>query len=588
MQELGKRGRADAEKFFARRIAPALSPLPGAPFPFVADRALTLALALESERGARRVVLLALPELPRLVRAGKRRRFVLLEDLVASQLARVFPGERPRASVVFRVLRNANIAITDDVEDLLQSVETELQRRERREVVWLEAETEADADGHLLAWLVAQLGVAGDDVYVAPGPLQLADLLQLHELDDDPALKDPPFRPSLPARFAAGDDIFSVIRDGDVLLYRPYDSFAPVVELLRAAAGDPHVVAVRQTLYRTDRGSPIVKALAQAARAGKQVTAVVELQARFDEKKNITWARHLEDAGVEVVYGLAGLKTHCKLCLVVRREDGALRNYVHLSTGNYNATTARTYVDLDLFTCDPDFGADAAQLIDLLRGCSIATPWRRFVVAPDDYQAWVLEKIERGTRNAEAGKPARIVAKLNALADPLVIDALDRAGAAGVRVELLVRGICCLVPRENVTVTSVVDRFLEHARVFELENGGETEVWISSGDWMPRNFVRRIEVAFPVLDPSLRARIADEILPVAAADNVKSWTLQPDGRYRRARASDRPVRSQEVFIRAAAAASASTPAPRDGRSSAGRSSRPSSKRGRRGAPRGRA
>jgi polyphosphate kinase len=329
-------------------------------------------------------------------------------------------------------------------------------------------------------------------------------------------------------------------------------------------------VAIKQTLYRTDPGSPIVDALTNAAARGKQVTAIVELQARFDERKNIDWARHLENAGVQVVYGLVGIKTHCKLCLVVRREEGALRRYLHLSTGNYNAVTGRVYTDIDLFTCDPEFGSDAAQLMNLLTGFSVAgvqeliergdssLQWKQLVVAPMDYLRWAIRMIDRETQNAIEGKPASIVAKMNALVESTVIDALYRASRAGVHVDLLIRGICCLVPgvpgfSENIRVTSVVDRFLEHSRLFRFENAGAPEVYISSGDWMPRNFVRRIETTFPVRDASIARRIEKQILPISLADNVKAWILDTDGKYHRRSPgiesmAELPLRSQEQFI----------------------------------------
>jgi polyphosphate kinase len=334
-------------------------------------------------------------------------------------------------------------------------------------------------------------------------------------------------------------------------------------------------VAIKQTLYRTDPGSPIIAALSAAARAGKQVTAVVELQARFDERKNITWARTLEEAGVQVVYGIVGFKTHCKVCLIVRRESGELRRYVHLSTGNYNAVTGRLYTDVDLFTCDPDFGADAAQLMNLLTGFSVAgvqelvetrgsaLRWREFIVSPMDYLRWTIRMIDREAQNAVDGKPARIVAKMNALVDPSVIEALYRASRAGVQIDLLVRGICCLVPgvagiSENIRVISIIDRFLEHSRIFRFANGGSPEVWIASGDWMPRNFLRRIETTFPVRDNAVAKRISEQILPISLADNVKAWTLEPDGSYRRRTPGDqRPLRSQEMFISIARADSVS-------------------------------
>ena len=566
--DLGKRDRAAVQEYFNAYLEPILTPLaidPGHPFPFLANRALNLALQLESSRGERYIVVVKIPELsPRLVFYGEKGRFVLLEDVITSHIEQFFPSMKLRKSVVFRVIRNSDISIKEEeVQDLLKSVETELRRRERREVVWLEVE--AGSDERVLSLILAKTGAAAHDVYTAPGPLKLDELMMLYEVEGYARLKDPPFNPRIPMQLATSEDIFSIIRKGDVLLHRPYDSFMAVIDFVQSAAEDPDVVAIKQTLYRTDPGSPVIEALRRAAERGKQVTAVVELQARFDEQKNITWARHLEEAGVQVVYGLIGMKTHSKVCLVVRREGAVLRRYVHLSTGNYNATTARIYTDLDLMTCDKQIGADAAQLLNLLTGFSVAgmqelleqkeppVSWRELVVAPMDYHRWVVSKIERETRNARDGKPARIVAKMNSVVDAVVISALYTASTAGVKIDLMVRGICCLVPglpalSENIRVTSVIDRFLEHSRVFRFENGGEPEIWISSGDWMPRNFIRRIELTFPVRSESVKRRIEEQILPISLADNVKGWILDSEGKYHRRDADSKPVRSQEAFI----------------------------------------
>ena len=566
--DLAKRDRAAVEDYFNTYLEPVLTPLaidPGHPFPFLANRALNLALQLESNRGERYSVIVKIPETsPRIVFYGEKGRFVLLEDVISSHIGQFFPGLKLRTSVVFRVIRNSDISIKEEeVQDLLKSVESELRRRERREVVWVEVE--AGSDERVLAMILAKTGAAREDLYTAPGPLKLDELMMLYDVEGNDRLKDPPFNPRIPTQLATSEDIFSIVRKGDVLLHRPYDSFMAVIDFVQSAAEDPDVVAIKQTLYRTDPGSPVIEALARAAERGKQVTAVVELQARFDEQKNITWARHLEEAGVQVVYGLIGMKTHCKVCLVVRREGAVLRRYVHLSTGNYNASTARVYTDLDLITCDKNIGADAAQLLNLLTGFSVAgvqemldqrelaLSWRELVVAPMDYHRWVLSMIERETINAREGKPARIVAKMNAVVDANVIAALYTASGAGVKIDLAVRGVCCLVPgvpgiSENIRITSVIDRFLEHARVFRFENGGAPEIWISSGDWMPRNFIRRIEVTFPVRSESIKRRIEEQILPISLADNVKGWTLDSEGKYHRRTPDGKAVRSQEAFI----------------------------------------
>jgi polyphosphate kinase len=562
-----KRDQASLSEYFDEQIAPILTPLafdPSHPFPFLSNLTLNLAIVLGSERGEEHIVFLKLPPIiPRLVRVRDTNRYIPIELLVTHHAQRFFPGLKVLRAVPFRVIRNADISIREDeVEtDLLQSIEAELRRRERKEVVWIEME--GPADPRLIEVLRSATHVAEDDFFIAEGLLKLSDLMQIYHEVKKPSLREQPFNPRIPSELATTDDIFSIIRREDILLHRPYDSFTAVVEFVQAAANDPDVVAIKQSLYRADPGSPILEALAQAARAGKQVAAVVELQARFDEMKNIAWARRLEEAGVQVVYGLFGLKTHCKICLVVRREEGRLRRYVHLSTGNYNAQTAAGYTDLDLFTVDPDFGEDAAQIVNILTGFSLASAqeifdhrvpdlrWKRLIVAPMDFLGWAVRMIEREIANAKAGKPARIRAKMNSLVDPIVIQALYRASAAGVPVELLVRGICCLVPgvgglSETIKVTSIVDRFLEHSRIFEFANGGEREVWVSSGDWMPRNFFRRVEVTWPILAETLKARLADEILEIGLKDDVKAWKLLPDGTYRR---KDKgKTRSQERFI----------------------------------------
>ena len=567
--DLAKRDRQTVEEYFARDLEPILTPLaidPGHPFPFISNLALTLGLILDSERGETYITLLKIPETtPRLL-ALDAKRFVMLEDVIASHAGRFFPGMKVRKAIAFRVIRNSDLSIKEeDVQDLLKAMESELRRRERREVVWMEIE--AGADETLTKLLVDSLQVSREDIFAAPGPLKLGDLFQLYEQVNEPALKDPPFNPRIPTELATSEDMFSIIRRGDVILHRPYDSFTSVIEFVQSAAEDPDVVAIKQTLYRTGSGSPIVEALAAAAYRGKQVTAVVELQARFDERKNITWARHLEEAGVQVVYGLVGIKTHCKMCLVVRREKDKLRRYLHLSTGNYNAITGRLYTDIDLFTTDAEFGSDAAQLMNLLTGFSVAgvqelieakgerLRWKRFVVAPMDYLRWTISMIDRETQHALEGRPASIIAKMNGLAEPSVIDALYRASRAGVQIDLLVRGICCLVPglegiSKNIRVVSVVDRFLEHARVFRFMNGGAREVYISSGDWMQRNFVRRIEIAYPIRDEIVARRIEEQILPVSLSDNVKAWVLDSNGVYhRRTPPPEGPqIRSQETFI----------------------------------------
>jgi len=569
ISDLSKKEQAALKEHFEKDIAPILTPLavdPGHPFPFLSNLALNMAISLESDRGDEHTVFLKVPALvPRLIGVpGAPGRYIPLELLIAEHLGRFFPGLRVRKAVPFRFTRNADISLPEDeVKDLLKSVESELRRRDRKEVVWIEIH--ASADPAVISLLSTATRTSDEDVFLAPGFLKLGDLMQIYRENGKASLREVPFNPRIPSQLATTEDIFSIMRKGDILLHRPYDSFTAVVELVQSAAEDPDVVAIKQTLYRVDVQSPIVEALAIAAMAGKQVTAVVELQARFDEKKNIAWARRLEEAGVQVVYGLVGIKTHCKLCLIVRREGPDLRRYVHLSTGNYNATSGRTYTDIDLFTCSDSFGDDAAQLMNLLTGFSIASvqeifdgnvpglQWRSLVVSPIDYHRWALEKIEREITHAREGRGGRILAKMNALVDPTVIEALYRASAAGVKIDLIVRGACCLVPgmddlSENIRVVSIIDRFLEHSRIFLFGNGGQSEIFASSGDWMPRNFFRRIEVTYPILDVSVKKRMEDEILATSLADNVKSWKLQTDGTYKKRTGGDSKVRSQERFI----------------------------------------
>ena len=569
---LNAKQRAALGDEFVRRVAPVLTPLavdPGHPFPFLASGAINVAVLLSGGAQDLHTAFIKVPRvLPRFIEVPETtNRFLPIEELICAHAAHFVPGLDVKEAIAFRVIRNADILIREDeVEDLLQSMETELRRRDRREAVWIEIAR--DASSHLLSMLLDELEVTRDDVFTLPSLPKLGDLIEIHLGAAKSSLLAEPFDPRIPPELATGDDMFAVVRAGDVVLHRPYDSYAAVVELIQSAADDPDVLAIKQTLYRTEPRSVIVDALTRAAERGKQVTAIIEVQARFDEERNIAWARQLEQAGVQVVYGLVGTKTHCKVCLIIRREAGELRSYVHLSTGNYNARTARLYTDLDLLTTRPEFGEDAVQLINLLTGFSASTAhelfegdgsnrtelkWKRLVIAPTDYHGWVLRMIERETQNARDGKPAQIVAKMNALVEPKVIAALYSAADAGVKIDLIVRGICCLVPRANIRVVSIIDRFLEHSRIMLFRNAGETEVWVTSGDWMPRNFFRRIEVTWPILAPAARDHIEHQILKVLLSDDRKAWKLHPDGTYRRRRPGSKPLRSQQRFIEMARA-----------------------------------
>jgi polyphosphate kinase len=476
---------------------------------------------------------------------------MLLEDLIAQHAAELFGGFRIVRLAVFRVTRNTDLTIDEDeVEDLLSAIEESLRERRRGEAVRLEIGS--GSDDRFVRLLGEALGLKPRDLYIVDGPIDLILLMSLYQQGGYRHLRDEPLVPR--SALSSKGDIFAAIRERDMLVHHPYESFSGVVDFIERAADDPDVLAIKQTLYRTSVSSPILNALAKAANNGKQVTAIVELKARFDEANNIAWARTLEEAGVHVVYGVVGVKTHCKLALVVRREPGGMRRYVHLSTGNYNPTTARLYTDIGLFTADPEFGNDASELFNMLTGYSQGHRWKKLLVAPRGLRLRMAELIERERVNAEAGLPARIIVKMNALVEPSLIDSLYDASQAGVKIDLLVRGICCLRPglpgiSDNIRVTSVIDKFLEHSRIFYFENNGNPEVFMGSADWVPRNFYRRIELAFPVEDPQLKRRLVDEMLRVSLADNIKSRVLCEDGLYYRSSQGhgQSAVRSQLFF-----------------------------------------
>jgi polyphosphate kinase len=562
--ELDDGERAEMDELFRTSVYPVLTPLaidPGHPFPHVHNKSLNVALLIEGgPRGEVAQRLFAVVQVPAVLSrvvflncGEEQQRFVLLEDLVAAHLGELFRGFRVLAHTVFRVTRNTDLTINEDeAEDLLETIEETLRQRIRGESVRLEIS--ADADDRFVQLLTEALDLEARDVYRVAGPVDLTALMALHRREGFRTLRDEPLLPRVPPPFAAGADVFEVIRQQDVLVHHPYESFGCVVDFIQRAAEDPDVLAIKQTLYRTSGLNPIINSLGRAAQRGKQVTALVELKARFDEENNIAWARSLEQAGVHVVYGVAGLKTHCKAALVVRREADGIRRYVHVSTGNYNATTARVYTDLSLFTARPEYGEDVSELFNLLTGYSRGYRFRKLLVAPLGLRERIVDLIGREQRNAEAGRPARIIVKMNALVESSTIDALYEASRAGVAIDLVIRGICCLRPgipgvSENIRVMSVVDKFLEHSRIFYFENGGDPDVFLASADWMPRNFFRRIETMFPLEDERLKQRVIDEILPIILADNVKARVLRPDGRYERVAQPDggQPVRCQLVL-----------------------------------------
>jgi len=573
LDQLEPAEREYVDRLFAREIYPVLTPLaidPGHPFPHVHNKSLNIVLLVENtESGQQLYAVVQVPALlDRVVAlpgagadAPERLRFVLLEEVIAAHLGDLFGGFRVLAHTVFRVTRNTDLVINEDeAEDLLQTIEETLRQRILGEAVRLEIL--ASGDARFAQVLMGALDLRERDVYRVGGPVDLTALMALHRGEGFRALRDDALLPRPSPAFASGENPFDVIRNQDVLVHHPYESFGAVVDFIDRAADDPQVLAIKQTLYRTSGASPIISALARAAQNGKQVTALVELKARFDEENNIVWARELEQAGVHVVYGIVGLKTHCKAALVVRREKSGLRRYVHLATGNYNPTTARIYTDLGLFTANPDFGEDVSEMFNLLTGYSQRRRWRKLVVAPVALRERVIALIERERGHAEAGKPARIIVKMNALVEVSVIDALYRASQAGVEIELIIRGICCLragLPgvSERIRVTSIVDRFLEHSRVFYFANAGNPEVLLGSADWMPRNFFRRIEVMFPVEDAHLKARVCEAILPTILSDNVKARVQNPDGSYRRAApAEGQPAVRSQVALHSQARGSA--------------------------------
>jgi len=548
--------RSSLGEVFDRGIFPILTPLAigqGHPFPAIADLSLNLVVrVVDPLTGEERIAQVKVPPvLPRLIPLADGRRLVPVEQVVAAHLESIFPGMAIEEHQVFRVSRNIDLSVDEyETDDLLAAVELELHRRRFGQAVRLEVSSGISTD--LLDKLTAEVDVREDSVYLVDGPLDLSGLMALTELDR-PDLSAEPWMPVVAPPFAGGVDLFSVLADRDVLVHHPYESFSGSVEaFVAAAAQDPDVLAIKQTLYRTGPGSPIVASLISASRAGKQVTAVVELQARFDERTNIAWARVLEEAGVQVIYGLATLKTHAKICLVVRSEGAEVRRYCHIGTGNYNADTARAYEDLGLFTSDPSIGADVGELFNLLSGSGDPPTFRKLMVSPLTTRSGLVEEIETEGR---AGPDGRIVIKANGLTDPGMIDALYRASQAGVSVDLVIRGRCCLRPgvpglSDGIRVRSIVGRYLEHSRVFCFGGraGRPVRVALGSADLMERNLDRRVEVVVPITDTALQRRVAG-LLDWALLDQATSWELGPDGGWVRT-APDLPPRSLGLSLQA--------------------------------------
>ena len=549
--------REQVDRFFRERALPILTPMavdPSHPSPRYHNRGLYLGVMLHRGEGLgpkRMFAVVQVPQvLPRIVAISGGEPgtfpFVLLEDIVSARLPELFGGFAVESWTAFRITRDSDVDLLEqESDDMLKLIEDRIKARQRGQAVRIEIASKAN--DMLAEMIIDEEGLQGrahgqgddySEVYRIDGPLDLTSLWELYKLPGFERLHDKPFTPRIPRGLERrGSDIFAAIAQRDILLHHPYDSFDPVVEFVTAAAADPRVLAIKQTLYRTSGDSPISRALMAAAESGKHVTALVELKARFDEANNVSWARQMERAGVHVVFGFLDLKTHCKVSMVVRQEGQGLRRYVHLGTGNYNPTTALSYTDIGLFTADEAIAEDASALFNLLTGYSQGHPWRRLIVAPNDLHRRTIELIDEQAQRAREGRPSRIFAKLNAIVDHRVIESLYRASQAGVPIDIVARGMCGLRPgvpglSETIHVRSVVDRFLEHSRIYVFGPDEEAKVFLSSADWMPRNFFRRVEVMFPVLAPELVARILREILPVYLADNVRARRLDPDGVFR--------------------------------------------------------
>ncbi len=565
------------DRYFEEDVYPVLTPMAvdaSRPFPLIRNKTLNIAALLSSKKDEKHkdaveFATVQVPGvLPRLVpipadtseNSGEveGRTFILLEQIIEKNIDKLFLNYHVLCAHPYRVMRNADLPIDEDeAADLLKEIQKQLKKRQWGEVIRLEVE--ASVDKKLLRFLKDELKVAEEDIFQISGPIDLTFLMKMYGLSGCDSLRYEPYKPQRVPEIEPGEDIFEAIRVGDILLHHPYETFDPVVDFIRQAASDPDVLAIKQTLYRVSGNSPIIASLAQAAENGKQVSVLVELKARFDEENNIVWAKKLEQAGCHVIYGLVGLKTHSKIALVVRREEDGIRRYVHLGTGNYNDSTAKLYTDCGIFTCNEAIGEDATAVFNMLSGYSEPLSWNELVLAPIWLRTRFMRLIARETKHAREGKPARIVAKMNSLCDEGIIAALYEASAAGVEIELIVRGICCLkvgIPgiSENIHVRSIVGNFLEHSRIFFFLNDGEEELYMGSADWMPRNLDRRVEILFPVLDDTLKEKVK-HILDVELADNTKAHVLKPDGEYEKIdRRGKVLVNSQKQFCEEAVAA----------------------------------
>jgi polyphosphate kinase len=543
-EELNPEEAEYVDRYFHENVYPVLTPMAvdsSRPFPLVRNKSLNIAALVQKKDGEEDLefamvqvpaVLSRIVELP--ADENGVRKVILLEEIIERNMHELFLNYNIVTAHPFRIMRNADFTLDEEeADDLLEEIQKKLKKRQWGEVIRLEVEEKADK--RLLKLLRKEMNIGAEDIYGINGPLDLTFLMKMYGMEGFDSLKVEPYTPQPVPALMNDDDIFTNIRKGDILLHHPYQTFDPVVDFVRQASRDPQVLAIKQTLYRVSGHSPIIAALAEAADNGKQVSVLVELKARFDEENNINWAKKLEKAGCHVIYGLVGLKTHCKITLVVRREEDGIRRYVHLGTGNYNDSTAKLYTDCGLLTCSSKIGEDATAVFNMLSGYSEPPTWNKLALAPLWLRRRVIRLIQRETEHARAGKPAHIMAKMNSLCDKEVIANLYEASCAGVRIELVVRGICCLkagVPglSENISVHSIVGNFLEHARILYVENDGSPEVFMGSADWMPRNLDKRVEIMFPVEDPQLKERVI-HIMQVQLDDNMKAHILQPDGTY---------------------------------------------------------
>lgn len=567
-EELTEEDGAFVDRYFEEHVYPVLTPMAvdsSRPFPLIRNKTLNIG-ALVQKKGGNEELEFATVQvpgvLPRIVvipTKDETTKVILLEEVIERNMDKLFLNYTIVCSHYFRIMRNADLSIEEDeADDLLIEIEKQLKQRQWGQAIRLEVE--AGMDKRLLHLIQDELDIDEEWIYRIPGPLDLTFLMKMYGLPGFDDLKEHQYcKPQPVPAYSADRDIFTMIREGDVLMHHPYETFEPVIEFVKQAAKDPDVLAIKQTLYRVSGNSPIIAALAQAAENGKQVSVLVELKARFDEENNIVWARKLERAGCHVIYGLVGLKTHSKITLVVRREEDGIRRYVHLGTGNYNDSTAKLYTDLGLFTCAESIGEDATAVFNMLSGYSEPRSWNKLAVAPLWLKDRFLGLIEREKEHALAGRSAHIIAKMNSLCDKDIIDALYDASSCGVKIDLIVRGICCLrvgIPKvsENITVRSIVGNFLEHSRIFYFENDGKPAYYLASADWMPRNLERRVEIMFPVEKPELQSKVM-HILQCSLKDTIKAHLLMPDGTYEKVdRRGKEPLNSQLLFCEEAIAA----------------------------------